>query len=195
MKKFLWIKWFLSSKPSQQYFVSNFLSSGRSFLNQSKFEGFKFCLNSLEFDSNQIATRYCVGWSHLSAAPSPLFSLLIGPLPRDSPTAQHRRDWVGAPVSPPFPTPHGIPSWTPLLPFTFSLSTELKHAAQVTPSAAEPRRANGTLPSTLVTPVRWTLTTLRLPGACPVHHCCPSHRLHPASATGSMTAAASLRPP
>jgi hypothetical protein len=135
MKKFLWIKWFLSSKPSQQYFVSNFLSSGRSFLNQSKFEGFKFRLNSLEFDSNQIATRYCVGWSHLSAAPSPLFSLLIGPLPRDSPAAQHRRDWVGAPVSPPFPTPHGIPSWTPLLPFTFSLSTEPKHAAKVTASA------------------------------------------------------------
>jgi hypothetical protein len=38
LKKILWRKLFLSSKPSQPYFVSNCLSSGRSFLEWSKFE-------------------------------------------------------------------------------------------------------------------------------------------------------------
>jgi hypothetical protein len=32
LKKFLWTKLFHSSKPSQPYFVSNFLSSGRTFI-------------------------------------------------------------------------------------------------------------------------------------------------------------------
>jgi hypothetical protein len=37
LKKFLWRKLFLSSKPSQPYFVSNFSSLRRSFLDRSKF--------------------------------------------------------------------------------------------------------------------------------------------------------------
>jgi hypothetical protein len=59
------------------------------------------------------------------------------------------------------------------------------------PSIVERHRTNGTPPPTLVTPVRWALATLRLPGACLVRHWCLGHWLHP----GLTMVAAPSRPP
>jgi hypothetical protein len=48
LKIFLWRKLFLSSKPSQPYFISKFSSLGRTFLERSNLNEFEYNSNSLE---------------------------------------------------------------------------------------------------------------------------------------------------